>query len=178
MILISATATRRAASTCALTSSVRRHEERSEATRCQCAKLSSTFTFTLLAVNARFTKLASEGNVHIHAPRCQYVIVNIHGSLHSPPRFTHRLASLTASLRSPLVIETFSKDSLTGIEDFTDEGKTSSNNPPLTIEDINVVVPAEGIFLTMNALLEEGDEVVVAMPCYQVRRRCNSCSSH
>lgn len=93
-------------------------------------------------------------------------------------RFTHRLASLTASLRSPLVIETFSKDSLTGIEDFTDEGKTSSNNPPLTIEDINVVVPAEGIFLTMNALLEEGDEVVVAMPCYQVRRRCNSCSSH
>ena len=64
------------------------------------------------------------------------------------------------------ILGTFNNDSLTGIEDFTDEGKASKSSP-LTVDDINVVVPAEGIYLTMNALLEEGDEVVVAMPCYQ-----------
>jgi len=34
-------------------------------------------------------------------------------------------------------------------------------------EDIVVCVPQEGIFLTMNALLEAGDKVIVQVPCYQ-----------
>ncbi len=34
-------------------------------------------------------------------------------------------------------------------------------------EHIVVSVPQEGIFITMNALLEPGDEVVVQVPCYQ-----------
>jgi len=45
-----------------------------------------------------------------------------------------------------------------------------SNQPvPITItpQNINVVVPAEGIFLAMTSVLEEGDNVVVTMPCYQ-----------
>jgi aspartate/methionine/tyrosine aminotransferase len=34
-------------------------------------------------------------------------------------------------------------------------------------EDLVVCVPQEGIFLTMNALLEAGDKVIVQVPCYQ-----------
>jgi len=37
----------------------------------------------------------------------------------------------------------------------------------LTIDDILVVVPEEGIFLTMWALLSPGDQVIVQTPCYQ-----------
>lgn len=34
-------------------------------------------------------------------------------------------------------------------------------------EDLVVCVPQEGIFLSMNALLEAGDKVIVQVPCYQ-----------
>ena len=34
-------------------------------------------------------------------------------------------------------------------------------------EDILVCVPQEGIFITMNALLKQGDKVIVQVPCYQ-----------
>jgi len=34
-------------------------------------------------------------------------------------------------------------------------------------EDILICVPQEGIFITMNALLEPGDKVIVQVPCYQ-----------
>ena len=69
------------------------------------------------------------------------------------------------------ILETFEEDVMSsrvvGTEDFTDASADSSAGGPLTVDDVNVVVPAEGIYLTMNAILEEGDEVVVAMPCYQ-----------
>ena len=35
------------------------------------------------------------------------------------------------------------------------------------IEEITVCVPQEGIFVTMNALLNAGDKVIVQVPCYQ-----------
>ena len=74
------------------------------------------------------------------------------------------------------ILSTFEEDVISsrvvGTEDFTnapDDSRVSTACAPdgLTAGDINVVVPAEGIYLTMNAILEEGDEVVVAMPCYQ-----------
>jgi aspartate/methionine/tyrosine aminotransferase len=34
-------------------------------------------------------------------------------------------------------------------------------------EDLVLCVPQEGIFITMNALLEAGDKVIVQVPCYQ-----------
>ena len=34
-------------------------------------------------------------------------------------------------------------------------------------QDILICVPQEGIFITMNALLEPGDKVIVQVPCYQ-----------
>mmetsp|Transcript_23343 Transcript_23343/g.48498 ORF Transcript_23343/g.48498 Transcript_23343/m.48498 type:complete len:432 (+) Transcript_23343:127-1422(+) len=68
------------------------------------------------------------------------------------------------------ILGTFDEDVMSsrvvGTEDFTDASSSDADGP-LTVDDINVVVPAEGIYLTMNAILEEGDEVVVAMPCYQ-----------
>lgn len=37
----------------------------------------------------------------------------------------------------------------------------------ITADDVLIVVPEEGIFLTMWALLSPGDEVIVQTPCYQ-----------
>ncbi len=37
-------------------------------------------------------------------------------------------------------------------------------------EEIVVSVPEEGIFITMNALLDKGDSVIIQFPCYQALR--------
>ncbi len=39
--------------------------------------------------------------------------------------------------------------------------------PPPSAENVLIVVPEEGIFLTMWGLLSPGDEVIVQTPCYQ-----------
>ena len=48
-----------------------------------------------------------------------------------------------------------------------EEGGTGAAHQCLSPEHVNVVVPAEGIFLATMALLQPGDSVICAMPCYQ-----------
>eukprot|EP00802_Teleaulax_amphioxeia_P013269 Tamp_13318.p1 GENE.Tamp_13318~~Tamp_13318.p1 ORF type:complete len:456 (+),score=76.26 Tamp_13318:49-1368(+) len=53
---------------------------------------------------------------------------------------------------------------------LADEGGVGgAHHCPLSVspEHVNVVVPAEGIFLATMALLQPGDGVICAMPCYQ-----------
>lgn len=61
---------------------------------------------------------------------------------------------------------TFLREAICKTYETTDPA-TGEELPAITPEHVNVVVPAEGIFLAATALLSPGDEVVCAMPCYQ-----------